>query len=268
MIKCPYCNTEVSDGAKFCYNCGNRLDQVDTNNANIEKTEDIENMTYKELEEKYQQKYFDEHAKLLIFLLIGGIVIGCIGGTLGSLYIFVSILGMIIYGIKALLNKKDVMKKIILVSKFSIAVCMFFIFILTAGIKGCFFSSDKPSEEGKSNTVTTEVKKEVAENKPEKKGTIETNVAGESKQETNQVPKWVSLSGRMYSGVWVYEGDTKTNEFEKFGQITKIDTKNNRIQFYRPVSKTYQWFERENILRYGGLYIKSDDPAYLKAIGK
>ena len=117
--------------------------------------------------------------------------------------------------------------------------------------------------------INTEVKKEEASEKKSTENVVpKQSTATEDKKETKLEVEWLMLSGHMYNGVWVYEGDPKKNDLERFGQITQIDTENGRVQFYRPVSKTYQWFERDNLRRYGALYIKSDDPAYLKVMGK
>lgn len=79
--------------------------------------------------------------------------------------------------------------------------------------------------------------------------------------------KWVGLAGRMYVGVEVYDGFPERNEMELIGKITRIDTDNGRIQIYRPASGTYQWFNRRDLVEYG-LYIREDDPAYCKAMGR
>lgn len=79
--------------------------------------------------------------------------------------------------------------------------------------------------------------------------------------------KWISLAGCIYIGVEVYDGFPERNEMELIGKITRIDTDYGRVQMYRPVSGTYQWFNRQDLIEYG-LYIREDDPAYLRAIGR
>lgn len=271
MIKCPYCQTDLADDAKFCYNCGNKVNQEEiVQNNNIEEEKIEEPKTYKELEEEYQQNYFDKHAKVLVPLLIAGIVAGCMGGGFKETYIELSVLGFLFYGFKYFWNRnKDIAKKGPAQAKFSIVFSMLFLCLVTSGIKGCFFDSDKPSDVKKDSAAVTEVKKEEASEKKSTENVVpKQSTATEDKKETKLEVEWLMLSGHMYNGVWVYEGDPKKNDLERFGQITQIDTENGRVQFYRPVSKTYQWFERDNLRRYGALYIKSDDPAYLKVMGK
>lgn len=271
MMKCPYCQTDLADDAKFCYNCGNKVNQEEVvQNNDIEEEKIEEQKTYKELEEDYQQKYFDKHAKIVVPLLIVGIVAGCIGGDFKGIYTELSVLGFLFYGFKYFWNRnKDIAKKVPAQAKFSIVFSMLLLCLITSGIKGCFFDSDKSSEVKKDSAPVTEVKKEDAgEKKATENIAPKQSTATEDKKETKLEVEWLMLSGHMYNGVWVYEGDPKKNDLERFGQITQIDTENGRVQFYRPVSKTYQWFERDNLRRYGALYIKSDDPAYLKVMGK
>ena len=88
MMKCPYCQTDLADDAKFCYNCGNKVNQEEVvQNNNIEEEKIEEHKTYKELEDEYGKQYLDKHMGIITSLFIIGIIAGCIGGNVKGLYI-------------------------------------------------------------------------------------------------------------------------------------------------------------------------------------
>lgn len=126
--------------------------------------------------------------------------------------------------------------------------CLVLILIVAALFNSC--GSDKKAEPTKT-AASTAVEQKVETKKEEVK-----------KSESVKPSGYISLSGHMYPGVWVYQIDTETNECVKFGRIVEINHDNNLILMKRPVSKTLEVFRRENLRADDSLYIREDDPYY------